>query len=206
MPKLAIDVALLPPKKIMDICIGINARAYLNGWTKDRLNKTNFFPHITLFMGTAEKSDLKMIKNILQKIANEGIAPGIILNRLERRKNIDGTRPYFLNAYRSKKLQNLHERVMKDLKKFLTTTGTTKMFFKKKNEEEPKNSNWLNQYEQKAAFKNFHPHITLRTEQASYEKLPLKFVATRLVLGHMGTSSTCRKILYEVRLPKPQST
>ena len=63
---IAIDVVLLPPGEVMDKAIEINNPL------EDPivLNKNNCLPHITLFFGTAEQSEIANINNILEEIAS----------------------------------------------------------------------------------------------------------------------------------------
>lgn len=199
MKKIAIDVVLLPPKKISDWCAKFSQQHSFLDKRPFPLNTKDNLPHISLYMGVTNLEDLPVLIQQLQKIAKEVSKIKIKVIQLEKYK-IAGCG---LKIYRSSKLQKLHEKVVKEFSVLTGHASINKMYYRKAGEfVDVRTSNHLNHFLEKYSFKNFYPHITLRTGYAEVKKLPVEFMAGILAVCHMGSLSTSRKILYKTTLKK----
>ena len=66
--KLAVDIALLPPDHIMDLCIDVGKDCEQD--IAVPLNKVDNLPHITLAMGVLDDTDFNIVIEELKNIAN----------------------------------------------------------------------------------------------------------------------------------------
>ncbi|MFH0836435.1 MAG: 2'-5' RNA ligase family protein, partial [Candidatus Micrarchaeota archaeon] len=67
MAKIAVDVALLLPKPVNDVCIAIN-QAKDSVQTSD-LSKPDNHPHITLAMGVIDEAQVVEVKERIKRLA-----------------------------------------------------------------------------------------------------------------------------------------
>ncbi|MFA7653686.1 MAG: hypothetical protein WCX97_01420 [Candidatus Magasanikbacteria bacterium] len=198
--KIAIDVVLLLPPKVSNLSIKVNNKALKNGCKGVLLNKKDNLPHISLFMGVINQKDINLIGEKI-KITVKNFSPIVTaITKLNSAPHADGLRMYDFSLKNNKQFQLLHETVVKGLKKFVCGKAISGMFYKDKGEILTGGWNWVNNFIKNASFKNFYPHITLRTSCASYNKFPVRFTASRLVICHLGDHCTCRKILWETEL------
>lgn len=202
MAKLAIDIALLPSDEVMDICIGLNMmdpKAFLN------LNKEDCFPHITLVMAVVEERDLPEIQDKVEKIAQEFVPLELELTDIYS-KTLPNEKNFFsLKVEITKELKKLHIKILKAVKEYNLEKVNPDMFFQDANREiSPISIEWTENYIRKRDGhpENFSSHISLVCSQAEYQNFPVKFTASRLVVGQMGGYCTCRKIFYETGLKK----
>ena len=68
MSKIAIDIVLLPPEEVMDICIEVNKEI------KDKLftlQKKDFIPHNSLCIGIIKEEKLSTVFETIKKLKKE---------------------------------------------------------------------------------------------------------------------------------------
>jgi len=205
MPKIAVDIALLPPESILDVCIEINKK----GGKKMivNLNKKDNLPHITLAMGVMDEKDLPVASENLQQISKNFFPLNLELTKFYCKKyplDFVGYREsYGFEVGRTDELFNLHQTVMSGLFSIFSYDVTLDMFYKESNEEIKEVSKfWVKNYAvNRTNPDNYHPHISLKSIKPEYNgELPLKFTASRLALCHLGDTCSCRKILWEGKL------
>ncbi len=199
MSKIAIDVVLLPPEKIMDICIDINKKDP-NAFSK--LNKEDNLPHITLVMGIVDSEELTKIDEILEEVALNFSAIELDIIGISYIVTPDNVKSYQFDFKENNDIKRLHKILMKKLLPFLSDDVKLEMFYKENNEEIDKVSmHWVKMYKEKHGDpKNYEPHISLKCTQAEYNSFPIKFTASRLAICHLGNYCTCRKIFYKTEL------
>ncbi|MBU1199550.1 MAG: 2'-5' RNA ligase family protein [Nanoarchaeota archaeon] len=193
--KLAVDIALIPPNKVLDWIININKNLKQS---KDFffLNKKNFLPHISLVMSVIDSKDLKSIKKALSSLTQKHSKIDICLSDIKvyKRQNVVVSG---LKIKKSPELQALHEDILKTLKPFFSYKSNKEMFFP------PINSlpnYWQLKLHRILIKKLFSPHLTLGRGTPKKIKLPYTFKTSKLALCHLGKHSTCRKILASVKL------
>ena len=202
MAQLAINVALLPPDEVMDICIVINKNdpeAFLN------LNKHDCLPHITLVMAIIEEGDLPKIQDKIEKIAQEFVPLELELTDIYSKTLPNGKNFFSLKVRLTEELKRLHIKILKTVKEYNLKKVNPGMFFQDADSEiAPISIEWTENYIRKRDGhpENFSSHISLVCSQAEYQNFPVKFAISRLVVGQMGSYCTCRKIFYETSLKK----
>lgn len=190
MKKLAIDVVILPPKRIADLCITVNHDDPKRNLT---LNSTNHLPHITVLMGIIKESDIKTIDTNLRKIAKKYLLINLKITGFMC--NMNGKiKSCAFDIKLSDQLIKLQKQIINQLKPYLIGSNVEKAMFYDKDISEG-SLNWVKTFSKAQLGKNYKPHITLHTSNPKYDKLPVKFTASRLALCHLGHFCTCRKIL-----------
>jgi|GEM_PF-882241 len=198
MSKIAFDVALLPPKKVMDICIKISRADPAD---ERPLNLRGPMPHVSLFMGVMDKSELKSVVSKINKTVS-GFKP-IITSLSGTSYEMQKNRRYSFKIEKTKLLRRLHLALVKELKIYGGKKTKVAMFYRSKNEKmSPKSKiiKWVEDYASKHTGKNFFPHISLLASAVNFKKFSHKFIANRLAICHLGDHGTCRKILWETKL------
>lgn len=200
MTKIAIDVAILPPEEIMDKVIAINKQEARKGNARGTLAKDDFYPHISLAMGTINEKDLEEIKKIVDNICKEFNPLSVEFSELYYATKKDGSKSYALKVKNTSDLQKIHEKLMRELLSHLSYDATEENLFKKEGE----NINppgHLNKYKENS-FEKFDPHLTLRCKEVEFTDLPIKFLGSFIAICHVGTGTTCRRILFQTKLTK----
>jgi len=194
MSKIAIAIAILPPKDIIDATLSVNKRAVEKGEAKIELGETDRIPHISLLMGVVDDKNFEELTRKLKDIAENFESIKMESNRIE-----NGC----FTISKNEKLQNLHEMIVKKIDPILTHETSPKMFY----ESSPSHVSdsalrVVKEYVNNFSLKNFWPHITIHSSEENPSELPLSFTADRLAICHLGTYCTCRKILFETKLTK----
>jgi len=199
MSKIAIDVVLLPPDNIVDVCIFLNKQDP-NPFSV--LNKIDNFSHITLFMGIADEDQLLEIEKILKNIAND-FNP-LVLEIIDMYVEVtpDGRHSQELVISPTSELVRLHSILMNRLSQFLSEEVDIGMFYKDSEEKLHEASVfWVKNFKKNNLNPiKFSPHISLKCGRAQYDNYPIEFKVVRLALCRLGDYCTCRKILKEVEL------
>ena len=201
--KIAIDVVLLPPEEIMDLCIAINKKCAAEGKAKALLGKKDFIPHLSLGIGCVEEKDLPKIKSILKNIAARFAPVKVELHELYHYiSKTDSKKAYGFRAKITPEIQHFHETVMRELDNFFSYDTTTEMLYKDQGEVIQVLSPAFTKYKENYGFENYKPHITLMCHEVTFKELPIKFTSSTIVLCHLGDHCTCRKILFSTPLAK----
>lgn len=199
MPKIAVDIVLLPPEEIMQICIDLNrkkdAESYQTFNLKDNL------PHISLAMGVLDTEDLQLAKEKLDKISNDFLKMKLELTEMSYTVTPSKKKSYEFRVSITPELQKLHNTIMKDYSDIFSYDEVNlDMFYSDPNEQMNKIScYWPKNYPSKS-FENFSAHISLKCRNANYSNTPVKFTTKDLVLSQLGNLCTCRKILHSTKL------
>lgn len=199
MTRIAIDIVIIPPEEIMDLVIAINKKEAKRGNTWGTLGKDDFYPHISLAMGTIKKEDLNKIKEILTKILKNQKPLKVELVELYYALGSDGSKSYCLRMKKTKEIQKLHEELINRLLPYFSYDATLEDIFKKDNEE-TKTPDYINKYYGQFSFGNFDPHLTLRCKEVEFNDFPIRFNASTVAICHAETQVTCRKILFQITL------
>jgi hypothetical protein len=196
MPRLAVDIVLLPSGPMEDMVIEINRELVRHFGKKIVLNRENCFPHISLCMGVLEDKNIPAVSKILTHIGEKGSPLRLAATGLSAHADSKGEMVSVFEIKITEKLQLLHETIMKATTQFLTYKVTADMLappppFSKGTFQ------WIKNYPEKSAFKNFRPHITAGFGETEVKWLPFGFTASKPALCHLGNHCTCRKILTE---------
>lgn len=201
MGKIAINIALIPPKEVVEKCIAINRGIVKRGGSGLVLGKDHNLPHVTLMQGVIDKSDVAKVENFLGQIATS--FPPLLLNATGVNYRELPSPSSVLQLEKTPDLQKLHEAVM------VSCAGFVKILNKAEVEQnwfyEPVGVSTINcaiRFREEHAFENYHPHITLGKGKAE-EVEQFEFTASRLVLCHLGPHGTCAKVLMSFELKQP---
>lgn len=199
MARLATDVVLLPDETMMDRVIEINRQIVREYSPEIVLNRKDCLPHISLAMGCVEPGDVAAIREVLVQLAEETPIRRLTATGIQTSTNSRGQVTSLLEIERTAELQALHERVLDEMKRFLSQDATDTMFYDDVVAETT--LDWVRNYPQKAGYESFRPHVTLGYGQAKPGfPFPAVFRAARLALCHLGNHATCRNVLTGVDL------
>ncbi|HLD05282.1 MAG TPA: hypothetical protein VJG90_06200 [Candidatus Nanoarchaeia archaeon] len=198
---LAIAVVLLPPPKIMNLCIKLNQEAKKEGRMSLPLGK-KVVPHICLAVGCIEEKSLAEIKKRLKSLHIKPIKT-VIVEKTHFNSQEQGS-PDNKGCLKVKKTQEfgvLQKRVSKAVASLFFYNATSEMFFKEKGKKvSQKTIQNVNQYMKMRCGKNYNPHISLKGWGFPNKKLHLQFTINTLAVFQMGEGCTCRKLLFKITL------
>jgi 2'-5' RNA ligase len=200
MTKIAVDIALLLPADINQICIDINQ--WWDAHPFSNLSRKDNYPHITLAMAIIDEEDIGEINKSLNELSKDFSTLNLEMINLSY-SVYDNQRSYAFDISLTDSIKRLHIAVMKKLWSFfLLCPIEDKMFFVDSDEIFHEVSKYrLGKIREKCAFPEYYsPHITLKCRNAKYDNLPLSFIASELVLCHLWNYCTCRTILGHHRL------
>lgn len=200
--KLAIDIALLPPDHIMDLCIDVGKNCKQD--IAVSLNKVDNLPHITLAMGVLDDTDFNIVIEELKNIVNNIQPIDLTISKLYSIEVDSGKFSYGFEIIKSPELVTLHTLVLDHFYQYLFKYKSSQDMFYIKDGEGFSNTSmrWVDTLYQ-TKYKNidkYYPHISLKCQDPKYSDFPIKFTANRIALCHLGNHCTCRKILWEGKL------
>jgi hypothetical protein len=135
MSKIALDIALIPPKGIIKEIEKIVNKADEKGQAEHLMSEKDFIPHISLSMGCTEEDNIPEITEKIKSISKEFDPMKIVLIDLENFESSEGKKTHWFSIKKNEKLQELHERIMDEVEGFLSYEPTPEMYFKKEGEE-----------------------------------------------------------------------
>jgi 2'-5' RNA ligase len=200
MPKIAIDIALIPSEEMMEKVIEINKELLKDNAPLIVLDKEKCLPHISLCMGGVDEKDIPEIDKVLGEIASQFSVFDFSAESIHTFP--DGLFCSDFPIENNEELQKLHATVMKKMKPFVTQDVTLDMLSKPVGQEEL-TSHWVKNYPVKSSFENFKPHVTIGFGEAKKPESPIEFTASELALCHLGNYCTCRKVLVSKTLKTP---
>lgn len=193
MSKIAVDVVLLPSDEMMDKAILANAELVEKFGSEIVLNRKNCLPHVSLAMGCIEKLDISLIEKVLELVAKQVSLGKITISGIRTSINAQGETVSAFEIVKTKKIQSLHEKVMRNVTPYFSYDVTSDMVYDK--EAADSTLLWIKNYPEKASYAHFLPHITIGYGQIQNGPFPIGFQASRLALCHLGNHCTCRKLL-----------
>ena len=199
MVKMAVDVVLLPSEQMTNKAIQANSRLFNQCADQIILDKEKCLPHVSLAMGCIDKKDIECIGKILQTIALKYPPGQLSIIGINTTTNSLGEKVSAFELKKTKKLQSLHEEVMRRTAPYFGYDVRAEMVLS------PPMAGkstllWIKNYPEKSAFENFFPHITIGYGQTDDFLLPATFTAAKIALCHLGNHCTCRKLLTAAEL------
>ena len=185
MEKLAIDIALIPEKKIRDLAITLN---------KDLVKQDSKLvlgeyavPHITLTQGVIDKKQINNIDTLLKNIVPDYrkmnlVAEDILIGPMSN--------SVWLKIRKTEELDKLHRQLNLEMKSYLSYK-VDKSMFANPNDVEDKVLNWVKDFPAKSRFENYQPHITLGFGKIENPGFPVEFNASKLTMYQLGNYCTC---------------
>ncbi len=199
MAKIAVDIALLLPKEVNDICVEINRK---DAEASSDLSKDDNYPHITLAMGVIDEKDLLEVETKLKEISSNFSSLQLEILDIYFKITPEKKKSYGFTIRLTDELKNLHKMIMEKLLPIFSYDVSNSMFFLDSDENfNEVSKHWVKNYGKKHSNPdNYHPHISLKCRKAEYSKFPIKFTSSKLVVCHLGNHCTCRKVLVSVEL------
>jgi hypothetical protein len=99
-----------------------------------------------------------------------------------------------LKVNKTKELQNIHEKVLKSLKEYLSSEMQKNMFYNP-SEINDLTIKWSSNYIKKSSLNNFSPHISVWIWDTKEKDLLLNFKVDKINICQLWNYCTCRKIL-----------
>jgi hypothetical protein len=189
MAKIAVDVVLLPSQEMSDRAIEANRKLLKQRAGGITLDKESCLPHVSLAMGGMDERDT----------ANN-YAPGpLTVMGVHTETDLAGEEISMFLIKKTRRLQSLHEAVMRRLSRHFSYDVTADMVLYPP-AASPSTLAWINDYPEKSSFENFFPHITIGYGRVDKFPFPVEFSASQLALCHLGNFCTCRKVLATTEL------
>lgn len=195
MSRIAVDVVLLPEEKMARLAIETNRRQIGKTAGEIVLDETTCLPHLSLAMGAIEAGQVNAVAEKLDAVAKGSAIGELVVTGVVTTLNAQNEPNSLFAMAKTRALVALHERVMETMEPYVKRDVTAEMIY---GDEDVAQSTlaWIRDYREKAGFAAFFPHITIGTGVVDEPiTFPLRFVAPRLALCHLGNHCTCRKVL-----------
>jgi 2'-5' RNA ligase len=176
---IAIDIALIPNKEIIDLCVELTKD------TEKPLGTDDFLPHVSLFLGCVEEENVPKIIDIVKQY--EAVDITISELRLSKR-----TQSYHLDIEETPELVSLHKEILAKVRLFHVPEASPKELIDgNKTGISETSKDILNHYAER---ETYWPHITLRLPEKAYINLPITS-STTIELYQVGDGCQCRRKL-----------
>lgn len=195
MSKIAIDVVLVPDKKMSDQAIDLNNQLTGNNHRKIELGE-KCLPHISLCMGLVDEQNLNKVSKILADIGRQSNPLNLTASKVKVLSPVDNENFSMLDVSNTDEIKSLQQKIMSRLWPYLSYNGINAEAFVNPEEVEDISSYWVRGYAEK--YNNpdtFHPHISIGVGRVNDIVKPIEFSAPTLALCHLGNYCTCRKII-----------
>lgn len=181
----AVDIVLLPPDNVMDVAIELNDQ--LESADKTELNKTDYYPHISLLMGAVDTTRLGELSGVVADIAQE-------FAELPLEARFQSNEYSALMIAPTPELRHLQDVILERTQDLVIADVTQESLV-----DQNVDALWIgymNGYRANDTGENFNPHITLGRGQNSSIDKSLRFTANQLAIGRLGDRCTVREILF----------
>lgn len=195
---IAVDIVLIPPEEV-----SLEAKSY-NAELREKkpgglvLDETHL-PHITLIQLYASRSKLSDLHSTVAEIADEYSPFPLRIHGLNSTA-LENERAFYLTLDAQPGLLRLHSDLMKKLQAFEVAADENAFLLDANEKLLSTTVAWTKNFRSQASLERFDPHITIGTGVDMNFRRPLKFLANRLAICHLGNYNTCRKILWETKL------
>lgn len=191
--KIAIDICLLLPDEINKLVYDLNSKVIpLEGMEHYVIDGINFFPHVSLSMGTAREEDIDSIKEELLKITKKYLPIKIIFTHIKDRKFPS------LEIKPEDNLINFQKEIVKEIK--LDYDATREMFVGGNISDV--GIEWVNEFI-KHNIEKYNLHTTIGLGDTSMIQnitFPIEVEINTLAIAHLGVYDSCRKILAQIKI------
>jgi len=189
MNRKVVDIIIIPPEKILKLCIEKNNADFENNLVPVQFSEKDFIPHLSLFMGVMSPSEESLIFQKLEKITEEFSKIHLSISHIKNNWMFINNTP---------ELNSLQTKIAKNIELYVSHDAISTDFFLDENEEiSPDCYPWVNNFFTDYSFEKFSPHITTWTQTPFECPLPLSFQADQIALCHVGRFNTCRNILWK---------
>ncbi len=196
--KIAVDIALLPPQATTEEIIALTSHL---PDASTRLNAQDCLPHITLAMGLLSKDKLSLVvaalKNLTVDIGKMSISIKSARSYQWKGSTLEPFSELVVDL--SPELTNLQAEVMRLCMPHLTYDNVQVNHFFSPPPVDEHSIYWVEHYrEHHESRDSFRPHITLGEGVIEKLERPITYSGSHLVVCHLGTYCTCRKVLVKI--------
>ncbi len=192
--KIAIDVVVLLPKEVKDLCIKINSEMDSPDYPSF---KDGYNPHISLIQSCVTLSNIEIIKKEITEFLS-------IVEPFELEiENFSATRSGKFKQFKIKNsdfLIGLHKDISNIVNKYSIFPVQKEDFYEAEFITDSL-VEYVNFFKDKCSDENFDAHITLGIgEYNNNIDYPIKFTFDKVGLFHLGRNGTCKEKLAEFNL------
>ncbi len=201
MSKVAIDIVLLPPKEIMDICFLINERAFEVGKGRFRMGVEEFVPHISLTLGCVEEGDLDSVIEVVKEVVSQQEVLRLRATGVGLIRRDDGDRGW-LKVEVSDGLRDLHKNIIDVVSDRLVGCESSDVLVDGDVTGISETSKKiLNNYRESYSYEKYNPHLSLccfdSDRFAEGVEFPIDFFANEVAVFRIGDGCTCRELVWK---------
>lgn len=188
MLSIAINICILPPKEIKELC----SKIYKQDKSEYSDEDLEYIPHITLLQKSIDKNDLEKLMEDIKTLKIEKF-------EIETKEFLFSML-LWLWIKRNEKITNLQKKIIEIWEKYSNLKPSKNSFITQKHFSQ-ESIDWVENY---LKYLNFDKdlHITLWQENQLEEikniKLPKSFIFDSLCIGQMWNYCSVRKILYKI--------
>jgi len=185
--KIALDIVVLLPQEIKDICIQLDRGSERS---KEVSFEEGYEPHITLSMECVQERDLPEIAEKIETILKNHNPLSLAITGFHKGKSS------WLDIEKTDELQKLHTQINTMVKGFRTHKATAQSFFEYK-ERAPQQTliDWVNNFISESSGEKYDPHISMGSEITYVPEFPIRFVADTIGMFQLGYHGTCKNEL-----------
>mgnify|MGYP003417738807 FL=1 len=183
--KIALDVVLLLPPEVAQLCIDTNTRFASDEYIRFT---DGYNPHITLAMGVVANSDFDNFRNDIEEVLKNWKPLYLSLSGFHPRV------PGWFDISSTVELQELHEQISNIMIKYATRDATPEMCFEPEKVAPDSGAlRWINVFDTEKSFENYEPHISIcKGDTSGVSVEPKDFVARTIGIFHYGVHGTCK--------------
>ena len=193
--KIAVNIALIPPKEIIQFAIELN-RSFPETIEEDYvLDAETCMPHITVLMGLISPDTVLEVNARLESIVQKFSPLSLRITGGSTFPHPDGKMFSSFVLEKTPHLQKFHETVIEEVGPLFSWEGVeTKMFYSPPPVKKI-SSYWVKGFAKTSVRENYKPHISLGFGELTRAFESVQFTASTVALCHQGNYCTCRKII-----------
>jgi len=199
MTKIAINIVLLPSKKMMDTIIEINKELLKTNRNKIILGTKMNLPHISLCMGGIDENEISKIINVINEIS-KNFTSFDFEGKLKVQKSSSAEKITWVEILNKTKIQSLHDTIMNKMWTYLNYDIDNHMFYNPE-EIEKETIPWIKYFSDLYIEPSlFNPHITVGIGKTDKLDRIINFSSSRIAIFQLGNYCTCKKLIHSTNL------
>ena len=201
--KISVDIVLLPPPEIMNLCFEFNKEIIARGGDITIFDRETCIPHISMLMGVVEEEDLPSIVADLQSLAHDTKPLSLSIEELLLTQIPNWYNNYSFTLSKLESLRELHHEIFSKLLNKFSFDPTLETIYPDPLPEEI--TLWrIRKFAERSDFTKFSPHITLGVGGDAELSFVWKreFITSQIGIYHLGNYCTCAKELSRIDLWK----
>ena len=197
---IAIDIVLIPPRKIIDEVIGLNSQC---SWSDGNFSQSisDRVPHMTLLMWWIEEENLGKIEDLLNSYAKTitetpiAKSNGIYYSILP-----DGNFWQYIDIDTNSSLQSIYNYTLTNLMPIMSHIEKREGFIENNTINEI-TIEWVGGHANKSPNDTYNPHISIGIGTLESDEFKKEFPIESIGIYQLGNYCTCRKLLTSIKLP-----